>query len=374
MQEPIDQDAPRVLSIVWNLIRGGTEGQCARVAMGLAGRGSVHRVAVFRKEGFFLEDVEGVCGPVFDVGIRRMFTLDTWRRIQALAEFIRTERFDVVHLWDIDAVIFGSIAARLAGVPFVTSRRDMAAIYPRHKLWMMRQADKNARGIVVNAEAIAALVHSLGIRTPVAVQPNILDVVEFDRLAEKSLDLQWGDRFVVGMICRLDPEKDGATFIRGFAKAVEDQPALRAVIAGDGEERTELEELTRKLGVDKHIAFLGEFHDVPALIKRIDVGILVPSHNEGLSNTILEYMAGGKPVIASECGGNRELVIDDHTGILIKPGDYLALSEAIRRVCSTPGLAEQWGRNGRKAIEDRHAPNAVVQAFASYYEEIVEDT
>ena len=374
MQEPIDQDAPRVLSIVWNLIRGGTEGQCARVAMGLAGRGSVHRVAVFRKEGFFLKDVEGVCGPVFDVGIQRMFALDTWRRIKALAEFIRTERFDVVHLWDIDAVIFGAIAARLAGVPFVTSRRDMAAIYPRHKLWMMRQADKNARGIVVNAEAIAALVHSLGIRTPVAVQPNILDVVEFDHLAEKSLDLQWGDRFVVGMICRLDPEKDGATFIRGFAKAVEDQPALRAVIAGDGEERTELEELTRKLGVDKHIAFLGEFHDVPALIKRIDVGILVPSHNEGLSNTILEYMAGGKPVIASECGGNRELVIDDHTGILIKPGDYLALSEAIRRVCSTPGLAEQWGRNGRKAIEDRHAPNAVVQAFASYYEEIVEDT
>ena len=370
MQERIEQDTPQILSVVWNLIRGGTEGQCARVAMGLTRAGSNHQVAVFRREGFFLEEVEALCGPVYDVGIERMFTVDTWRRINALAVFIREQKIDLVHLWDIDAVIFGAVAARKAGVPYLTSRRDMGEIYPKHKLAMMKWADQGAQGIVVNAQAIADLVDRLGIETPVHVMPNIIDIAEFDRLAEKELPDLPGDRFLVGMVARLDPEKDVSTFLRGLAEARKTHPTILGVIAGDGVERESLEALAAdlELGPDA-LRFLGEFHDVPALVRRLDVGVLVPRSNEGLSNTILEYLAGGIPVIATDCGGNAELVRSGETGWLIQPGDVSGLSRYLCELIENVDEGRALGQAGRQWLEQHHAPEQVFPRFIALYQE-----
>ena len=136
--------SPRVAHLVFDLIRGGTEGQCARIAMGLAQRGLPHRVAVFHRRGFFLEAVEAACGPVREVPIRHLARWATLREIARLAAWLRQERIDVLHAWDADAAIFGQFAARRAGVEFMTSRRDLAQIYPRWKRTLLRRADRVA--------------------------------------------------------------------------------------------------------------------------------------------------------------------------------------------------------------------------------------
>jgi L-malate glycosyltransferase len=358
-------DVPRVLHIVWNLIRGGTEGQCARVAMALR-----QPVAVSRREGFFLDEVERACGPVYEMKIRRLVGIDTVLETRRLARYIRDEGFELVHAWDADAAIFGSWAARLAGVPYITSRRDLGEIYSRHKTMLMRQADRGACAIVVNAEAIKRHIFKHKRRSKkVRVIPNLLDIDEFDRSAARKFSrvdaLLPGRRVIV--LSRLDPEKDVASFIRAAAQIK--LPDVSFLVVGDGLQRLELEELAHVLKLDARVQFLGEVNEVPALLRQCSVGCLVPRTNEGLSNSILEYMAAGLPVVATDCGGNRELVEDGRTGHVVSPGDVSALAKAIEH--SLKNGSVKMGANARLRVEANHRLEIVAPQFAQLYREVL---
>ena len=362
----------RVLSVVWNLIRGGTEGQCARTALAHTAAGNIHRVAAFRREGFFLAPVESACGPVHDFGIRKMASLDTLRRIRTLAALLRSERIQLLHAWDIDASIFASHAARLARIPYLTSRRDLAQIYPPHKLWLMARADRRAARVIINAEAIRPVARAAGVAdTAIRLVPNILDLPEFDRLAHEPPPAGLPHAPIAVMVARLDPEKDADTFLRALANARRQTPALRGVLAGDGIERARLESLARELGLADAVTFLGDVKAVPALLRRCAIGVLTPRANEGLSNTLLEYMAAGLPVIATDCGGNRELIRDDLTGFIAPPGDHAALAARLVQLAADPDLANRLGARGRAAVTERHTPAGVAAQFDAIYRKVL---
>ncbi|MFO1491406.1 MAG: glycosyltransferase family 4 protein [Kiritimatiellia bacterium] len=366
--------APRVLSVVWNLIRGGTEGQCARTAMAHAALGGVHRVAVFRREGFFLDPVEAACGPVHDFGIRRMVSLDTMRRIRGLAEYIRANGINLLHAWDIDAAIFASRAAGRAGIPCLTSRRDLAqhlfrpqalAAEPRRTRRRGRGGQRRRhRSRSRGGGCSASRVHLI---------PNILDLEEFDRLSGRPLPPGIGlpDAPLAVMVARLDPEKDVATFLRAVAAARTDCPSLQAVIAGDGVERGMLESLSDRLGLSGRVTFLGDFQAVPALLRRCTAGVLTPSANEGMSNTLLEYMAAGLPVIATDCGGNREVVEHGRTGFITAAGDAESIARHLRTLLEAPEQAARMGACGRETIAREHSPAQVVRQFDRLYREVL---
>jgi hypothetical protein len=264
---------PRVLQVVWNLIRGGTEGQCARVALGLAEQGVKTRVAVSRREGFFLEPVEKGCGPVHHMDIHRRISWHTWMELRRLAAFVRTEQFDLIHAWDADAAIFGSVVARWTGRPLITSRRDLGEIYAPAKLRRMDRADRQAVAVVVNAEAIGSRVRTNGVN-PARVHciPNILDVEESDRLSAQPFSQRdrLGPGRWIGLVARLDPEKDVATLVRAAAHVVAEVPAARFAIVGDGAERARLETLAAELNLGDRVVFLGELTEVPSLLRYMD--------------------------------------------------------------------------------------------------------
>lgn len=354
--------APRVLQIVWNLIRGGTEGQCARVALGLADQDVACRVAVSRREGFFLPAVEQRLGPVYLMDIHHSWSPKTFLEIRRLARFIRDEKFDLVHAWDADAAIFGSRAARRAGVPFLTSRRDLGEIYGPRKLRRMEEADGAAAAVVVNAEAIGRRVSG----REVVVIPNILDLDEFDRLAQTSFTLPSG-RWIVH-VARLDPEKDVATLLHALALV----PGVGLVVAGDGVDRASLEKLSTELSLQDRVIFIGDVTGVPALLKRAEIAVLCPKSNEGLSNAILEYQAAGLPVIATDCGGNRELVRDGENGFIIPIGDSRELAKRLKELLDHPDRACSMGALGRQQVERNHRPAAVCAVFAGLYRRILQ--
>lgn len=361
---------PAVLHVVWNLIRGGTEGQCARVAMACAHAGARHRVAVFRREGFFLDEVEAVCGPVYTVDIRTLKSPATLAHVWALSRYIRNERIDLVHCWDADAAIFGSIAARWAEVPLITSRRDLGEIYAGWKLKWMARADRRADTVVVNADAIRSRLVAQGLDpAKIVTIPNILDVDEFDALAARpyaGVDaLPAGPRVV--MVARLDTEKDVDTVLRAAARLKASIPQLHWLLAGEGRERAHLEALARELDLNACVTFLGEVNEVPAWLRHAQIGVLTPNANEGLSNTILEYMAAGLPVIATDCGGNAELVRDGETGHVIDIGDDAALAEKVASLLEDEAASRRIGQAGRAVIEDQHRPALVAQQFMEIY-------
>jgi len=371
----LDRTAPRVAHLVFDLIRGGSEGQCARVAMGLAQRGLPQRVAVFHRRGYFLEAVEAACGPVHEVAIRRVARFATLREIVRLAAWLRREHIDVLHAWDADAAIFGSFAARLAGTRFLTSRRDLGQIYPRWKMALMRRADRCATRVVANAEAVRDHFAAQGLPADkIAVVPNLVDVEERDRLAAvpfpRAGELPAGRRLVV--VNRLDPEKNVGLLIEALPLVRKEWPDAVLVVAGDGREMPALRARAAALGGVGAVCFLGEIHEVPALLPLCEIGALVPSRNEGMSNTILEYMAAGLPVLATDCGGNRELVRDGATGRLLPAtASPAAVAAAWSDLLRDRAQALALGRHGRQWVERRHAPAVVLEQFARFYRRVV---
>lgn len=368
---------PRVLHIVYNLIRGGTEGQCARVALGFRKRGADHRMAVFEKRGYFLPKVEQSCGRVWELNIRHVRSPKTWIEVRRLAVWLRREHIELVHAWDADSAMFGSLACLWARVPFITSRRDMGEIYPAWKLRWMTWADRRARAVVVNARAIESVLLQAGY-SPKRVRyiPNLMDISEFDRLA--GLPFSQASRLPPGrwlvMAARLDPEKDAPTLIEAFAKVAGSFPDLTLVLAGDGPDRTRCESRIHELDLTRRVVMLGEVDDVPALLARSTIGALVPSRNEGQSNAILEYFAAGLPVVATDCGGNRELVEGHGAGWLVPPASPNELAEAIRDLLRHPDRARRMGQAGRKAVEKTHALETVLDQFDALYKTCVQST
>lgn len=363
--------APRVVHLVYDLIRGGTEGQCAQVAMGLARQGLPHRVAVFHRRGFLLDAVEAACGPVHEVAIRHLARPSTLIEIRRLARWLRQEQVDILHAWDADAAIFGQFAAQAAGVKLVTSRRDLGQIYPRWKLSLMRRADRRAVRVVANAHAVRFHFGAQGLpQDKIEVLPNVVDVDDFDARAQVPFAaanrLPAGRRMVV--VNRLDPEKNTGLLIEALPMVREQIPEAVLVVAGDGAEMSRLREKAATLGLGDAVCFLGETNEVPSLLCQCEAGALVPSRNEGLSNTILEYMAAGLPVLATDCGGNRELVRDGETGRLVPlHATAMEVAAAWTSLLRNRAGAVEMGRRLRMNVERGHRPDVVLDAFARLY-------
>lgn len=364
---------------VYHLIRGGTEGQCARCAIGLAGRGWEQRLVVFRREGHFLGAVEAACGPVREVPVRHVLRLSTAAAVLRTARWLKAEKIDLLHTWDADAAIFGSLAARLAGIPLVTSRRDLGEIYPGWKRTMLDRADRQAVRTVVNAEAIRRHFAARGLpKEKMVLLPNLLPLPGEQDAARTDTDAAWMERLPAGrrlaVVNRLDPEKNTGVLLEALARVRREVPDASLVVVGDGPERAALEARATALGLGGAAAFLGELDRVPALLPMCEIGALVPTSNEGTSNTLLEYMAAGLPVMATDCGGNAELVEDGVRGALL-PAHPSPEQVAARWVelLQNPAMGRQWGAAGRAFVMERHAPEAVLDRWEAFYRAVEAD-
>ena len=299
-----------------------------------------------------------------------MVSVETVCKVRDLKKKLMEWDIELVHCWDADAAIFGSMAARWAGVPFITSRRDLGQIYPPYKLWLMHRADLAARRVTVNADVIRRKVEAEGVPAAnITAVPNILDVAEFDDLASRpfaqAVSLPAGR--LLGMVSRLDREKDVGMAIEALSLLADRYPDVHLVIAGDGPERKGLIGLSEGLRLGRRVVFLGDICEVPAFLKKMHIALLTPSSNEGLSNSILEYMAAGLPVAATDCGGNGELVQEGETGCLVKPGDAAGLAEAVSKLLDDREMARRMGARGRQRVEERYAADRVVEKWMDIY-------
>ena len=185
----------------------------------------------------------------------------------------------------------------------------------------------------------------------------------------------WGPEvFVFGTVGRLDQVKDQASLVRAFARLCQHSDDARTglglVIAGDGPWRARLESAVAESGCADRIWLAGARSDVPQILQSLDCFVL-PSLGEGISNTILESMACGLPVIATAVGGNPELVIEGETGHLVPAGDPKALAAAMQSLLDAPQQCRQFGTAGRRRIEAKFSLDAMVGAYMSLYDKLL---
>ena len=180
--------------------------------------------------------------------------------------------------------------------------------------------------------------------------------------------------WVIGTVGRLEKVKDQLNLTRAFIRLTEILPGarqrLRLVIIGEGSLRVEIENLLNEAGL-RDLAWLpGSRDDVPELLRSFDLFVL-PSQAEGISNTILEAMACGLPVVATEVGGNAELVVAGETGRLVTASDPEALALAIQEYVDDPGRMRAHGAAGRQRIEERFSMEAMVDAYLKVYDKVL---
>lgn len=182
--------------------------------------------------------------------------------------------------------------------------------------------------------------------------------------------------WLIGTVGRMQGVKNPTGLARAFILALRQRPdlalRLRLVMVGDGPLRTECRQLLDAAGVGDLAWLPGEREDIPEVMRGLDCFVL-PSLAEGISNTILEAMASGLPVIASAAGGNAELVAGGSTGELVPVADEEALARQIIRLADEPELARAMGRSGRARVEDEFGIDAMVRTYQSTYDRLLDD-
>ena len=185
------------------------------------------------------------------------------------------------------------------------------------------------------------------------------------------------DAFVIGTVGRMETVKDQTTLARAFIQLCNEppcgprQPFL--VLVGDGSLRQPAEEMLEKAGFADRAWLPGNRDDVPEILRCFDLFVL-PSLNEGISNTIIEAMVAGLPVVATRVGGNPELVTDGDSGILVPPGDPDSMAAAIAGYIDSPALAEKHGKAGYERVSEKHSMQSMVDGYLSVYDRVLNGT
>jgi glycosyltransferase involved in cell wall biosynthesis len=210
------------------------------------------------------------------------------------------------------------------------------------------------------SEDCARLTVSQGIpEKRVKILHNGIDTRQFDFLGTTA-----GGPAV--FVARLAPEKDAASLLRATAIVIRRQPSFRLVIAGDGVCMPDLRRLSTELALDGRVQFLGMVRDVAGALAGASLFVL-SSVSEGVPLTLLEAMARGLPVVATEVGGIPEVVEHERTGLLVKPGDPAALADAMMRILDDHALAARMGEAGRRRIEQNFDIRRMVAAYERMY-------
>jgi glycosyltransferase involved in cell wall biosynthesis len=173
---------------------------------------------------------------------------------------------------------------------------------------------------------------------------------------------------VVGTVGRLDPVKDHETLLKAFhsASTSNEHRKLVLIVVGTGPLEERLKALSKELNISEHIHFVGQQEDMQSLYQSMDIYVL-SSIAEGISNTILEAMASGLPIIASNVGGNRELVDQERTGFFFSPGSVDALAYLIGRYLHNDFIVRDHGIQSRQRAIDKFSMYQMAHKYASLY-------
>jgi glycosyltransferase involved in cell wall biosynthesis len=345
--------------------RGG-EQQVAYLVEGLIQRG--HRVWLCgRPEGELLRRCKFDGLTQVPLPLRGEWDIFSARR---LARVIRDEHIDIVHAHTSHSHTIACMAVWFAkrGVAVVSRRVDFVPSSNRFSRWKYRWP----RQYIAISRKIAQVLEEFGVPAErIAIVHSAIDPARFDvpPLPRESLPVP-ADAFLIGNVAALVGHKDQQTLLRAMPLVIERLPHAHLLIAGEGKLRGELEALARELNVQDHVHFLGYRKDVPQLLRALDLFVL-SSKEEGLGTSVLDAMAAGVPVVATQAGGIPEMVRDAETGLLVPVGDAEALAEAMLRMAVDGELVARCKTAAEDMVGKEFVADRMVEENVAVYEALL---
>lgn len=359
---------PHVVEVLYSFANGGSERIGSLLASQLAQAGwSIEVCATHSAHGPVADwlDEGGVAAHGLDVDAASRIGR-RWR----IYEFLRRKRPDVLHVQHFSILALCYWPARLAGIPRIVvteHAENLLKRTPKEKRIAARYAARADLITVIHNGLRSHLVERMGVpKERVQIIPNGIDHRRFqpgaDHTGLRRELAASSDERVIGCVARLNAAKDHATLFRALAALPAGTAPVRLALIGDGEERENLEELARRLGLEHRVRFLGDRTDVEKLLPQLDAFVL-PSKTEGVPLVLLEAMACKVPCIATAVGGVPEL-LEDSAGVLVPPQQPAALADALRQLLEDDNHRHELAARGHERATGRFSLENMVTSYA----------
>jgi sugar transferase (PEP-CTERM/EpsH1 system associated) len=355
-----------VQHLLLSLQPGGLENGVVNVVNRLSASRFQSSICCLKHAGEFAARINSDV-PIHEMGWRS--GNDPWLPFR-LARLFRKTRPDIVHTRNVESFYYGFLGAKLAGIKCVIHSEhgrtfDDRPIRFRVQRWF---AEHTQALFAVSKQLSADLDKHVGIpQSRIQVLYNGVDLERFgsgDRAtARRLLGLQQTD-LVIGSVGRLVQVKNYPLLLKAVAAL--NQKDVIVVLVGDGPVRAALQALAKSLGLEQQVRFLGHRDDVTSLLAGMDIFVL-PSFSEGMSNTLLEAMASGVACVASNVGGNPELISEGLDGYLFPSDDEAALTSHLQRLCLDADLRQQLGEAARARIVREFSIDAMIARYEELY-------
>jgi sugar transferase (PEP-CTERM/EpsH1 system associated) len=357
-----------VMHVVYALQPGGMELGVVKVVNGLDRARVRSSICSTVPATHSVRELVSTDVPVFE--LQRRAGNDP-RLVADLYRLFRRERPGVVHTHAWGTLIEGLIAARLARVPYVIHGEHGTLQLKGYQARIQRWAwNRTTQVLSVSRRLADRMAETTGV-DPSRIQTiqNGVDCERFSprhRMAGRARLALPPETLAIGTAGRLVPVKNQVSLIEAFGRLRAAGVHFRGYIAGDGPLRSELESKITALGLEDHVQLLGHCEDLQQILAGLDIFVL-PSRSEGMSNTILEAMASGTPVVATNVGGAEELVAHEQTGLLVPAEDSAALTRALVRMQTDDGRRRAMGRAGRMLTETTFSIRRMVREYEHLY-------
>jgi len=364
----------KLMLLVPTLDQSGAEKQLTLLATRLPrDEFEVHVVALTRG-GAFADDLAQHGVRLTVLGKRWKFDpVAMWR----LRRLIRDEQPDIVHTWLFAANAYGRLMVgrrRSSRPKLIVSERCVDVWKAGWQLWLDQKLIARTDRLIGNSVAVSEFYNSIGFpEDRITVIPNGIEVSDPDPFERDALlaELEIPNGVpVIGFVGRLARQKRVDDLVFAMALVAILRPDAHMLIVGEGSERDKLMKFARDINIDSHTRFTGHRTDVAKLLRIMEL-FWIASDFEGQSNSIMEAMAAGLPVIASDIPPNRELVVDGETGFLVRVGDRAGFQQFAERILADPELARRLGNAGREQMRLHFSIDKMVAAHARVYREVL---
>ncbi len=367
-----------VLHLITELNMGGAQQALFRLLAGMD-RQQYQPIVVclYNGRGEVAQQIRQLDIPVIDLEMQPKWRLDAvWR----LYRLIQEEKPVILHVWMFHANILGRIVGRLNRVPIVIISRRTQNLDGVGREWMNRKLSGWSDATITVSECVRQ-VEIAQARTDPAKVITVHNGIEVDRY--RQIDASVRDRIrrelktpnealVIASVGRLHPVKGFANLLTAVQSVRARFPDVFLWLVGDGELRIRLEAQARQLGLDDVVVFTGTRLDVPEILTAVDIFTLA-SHVEGMPNAILEAMAAGLPVVATQVGGVPEIVVDGQTGLLVPPADNTALAQALLKLLEDVSLRQRFGLTGRQRVREQFDITVTRQKTVDLYGRLLQE-
>jgi sugar transferase (PEP-CTERM/EpsH1 system associated) len=370
---------PLIVHVIYRLAVGGLENGLVNMINAMPAQRYRHAIVCLTDHTDFRDRIHRSDVEIIALYKKEGYSLEIYRRMWKV---LRSLRPAIVHTRNLPTMEFSWIAA-LAGVRARVHSEHGRDMYDLHgantKYNILRRAMRPVIGhyIAVSQDLEQWLRGCVGVQRDRLTQIyNGVDSRRFHpRAGGRSIVAPAGffsEGIVgIGTVGRMQSVKDQLTLTKAFVRLLQEEPAwkctARLVLVGDGPLRQTCLNVLEQAGVRDLAWVPGEREDVPEILRTLDIFVL-PSLGEGISNTILEAMATGLPVIATDVGGNSELVVHGQTGVLVPSADPWRMAQALRAYLADPDLRDTHGRAGRRMVEERFGIDAMVQGYLRVYD------